>query len=86
LEVDGFPILSRGDFADLMHGLTNDGPPIESLAAWLHGEDVPPEDLHQALDIGARIRANDDPRTTMLIDAACKKLEDLWPEKVGVLA
>jgi hypothetical protein len=83
LEVRGQPIFSYGEFTELMRGLSEDGPSIEALAAWLNGEDVPPEDIHEALDIGCRVRARSD-RARELIEMACNRLEELFPDEIGI--
>jgi hypothetical protein len=81
LEVKGVPVLTRGDFNALINGLGDDGPSIEPLAAWLVGEEISPEDLHDCLDIACRARAVDD-LAHRIIDVACERLERSFPGRV----
>jgi hypothetical protein len=79
LECRGVPIMSQGEFRELMDEL---GPRADSsgvLTGWFAGEEVVPEALYAALDIGARLQARSE-RAHELIDAACGRIEGAFPE------
>ncbi len=85
LECDGTPILTLGDFSQLIAGLSDDAQPLGTLAAWRNFEDVDPQELHNTLHITCRSYVKpgaDGDSARAIIDNACTRLEQL----PGVLA
>jgi len=83
LEVEAQPILSIPQFADLVNELSDHGPSIAPLAAWLIGEPVTPADIYDCLQVACRARAGDSERAHQLIDLGCRELEQRFPKELA---
>jgi hypothetical protein len=82
LQIRGKDILTFGDYATMMKGLTSPGPTEGVLQAWFLGEDVDPTDLHECLDIEARPNC-ETPESLALIGYALDRLEELFPAELA---
>jgi hypothetical protein len=80
LEVDGEPILTLGDFTQLVAGLEDDAYPLGTLAAWRNFEPVDPQALANQLGVTCRLYLRDDEKGQVagrIIDAALDRLGQL---------
>jgi hypothetical protein len=80
LEIEGEPILTLGDFTQLIEGLRDDAHALGPLAAWRNFEQVDPRDLYCALDVTCRLFLRHDEKGDVarkIIDAAVERLEPL---------
>jgi hypothetical protein len=79
LELDGVPILTLGDFTQLVEGLRDDAQPLGVLAAWRNFEHVDPRQLYCTLDVTCRLFLRDDEQGDVarkIIDAAVERLDE----------
>ena len=80
LECEGRPILSQGEFRELMKHLGDDGLPNSgTLQAWFAGEPVTALELWAALTVDASLAAQSE-RGHELIDIALSRLDEQVPD------
>lgn len=82
LQVEGIDICTIGDFQELLDGMDHAGPTLGVLQAWFLGEPATAEQVHEALDIEARLKARDE-ATIELIDRMLDRIEELFPAQLA---
>lgn len=81
LQLLGRDFCTYPEYTELIKGLKRDGPTSGVLQAFFFGEDVDPRDLHETLDIEARLNATT-PAATAAIEQLLTRLEDRYPETI----
>jgi hypothetical protein len=87
LEVEGIPMLTLGDFTQLIEALRDDAHPLGTLAAWRNFEQVDPRDLYCALDVTCRLFLRHDEKGDVarkVINAAVERQVPPLAHRVGI--